>query len=481
MQEIRKTKIVATLGPASNSREVIAELVSAGLNVARLNFSHGTTESHGALLKVIREESLRLGQVVGVLQDLSGPKLRIGEITGDSIQLVPSQRVRIYHARDLENSVFNNTDGWSGVALTVSAFNPQDSIHEDDRILLADGRVELVCREVCKSCIEAEVVCGGSLRSHAGVNLPDSDLQLAAVTEKDLRDLRWGIEHGVDYVALSYVSSPDDIVKVKEFIAAQEGMCKVIAKIERRAAVERCAEILKVADGIMIARGDLGLEIPLEDVPHVQRELIALARAAGKPVITATQLLLSLVTEVRPTRAEVSDVYTAVMEGTDAVMLSEETAIGRFPVRVLQILNRILRKAEEDIDWKVPNRSDSEQISNIIDSVAYATQQAGDKLGAGAIIVCTESGYSAKLLSYYRARSLVYVWTESLTVAQELSLFWGLNFISNGPHYKTGNQNKEQFQEILSSLWTSEHRPVVVLRGKNICQAEATMEVYTEC
>ena len=411
---LRRTKIVATLGPSSSSPEIFTAMVEAGLNVTRLNFSHGTHESHAALIKMIREKSQSLGTEIGILQDLSGPKIRLGVITerelkiGDVVGLIPGSEER-------DN------------CLPVNYPYLLEDVNVDERILLADGKLELQVIEKNEERILAKILVGGTLSSHKGVNLPNSDLRIKAFTDKDRSDLTFGLEAGVDFVAMSFVRHEDDLSPLREMIARSSRPPLLIAKIEKPQAVKRIKEILKVVDGIMVARGDLGVEMPLEEVPITQKYLIQEARQSGKLVITATQMLGSMVQNPRPTRAEVTDVANAILDGTDAVMLSDETAAGAYPVESVNMLDRVARQAEPMIDYK---RFLLEEIPENLNPVGGAITRAvsllAHDLNAKAIVAATQGGSTARLVSHLRQPTIVIGLTSSQLTQRQLSLSWGV-------------------------------------------------------
>jgi len=374
----RKTKIVATIGPASSSPEVIYELIKAGMNVARLNFSHGTHQEHSMVVEHIRQASLELGVHVALLQDLCGPKVRIGLLENNEVHLVDGESIEL--------KFFDGTTG-NAQTLYVEAFDPAKVMRAGEKALLADGRILLTALEVHKDGVKCRIDAGGSLRSRSGIAVPDSRLNLPCLTEKDLKDLSWGVENEMDYIALSFVSSSRDIVQLKDEIRKRGGDIPVIAKIERAIALDTINEIAEAVDGLMVARGDLGLELPLERVPTAQRLIIETANYHGTPVITATQMLQSMVHEIRPTRAEVSDVSTAVLDGTDAVMLSEETAIGKNPVNVIQVLDRIIQEAENQFQFEsFKPRLKGSDSKTVADAICYAACGAANKVSAAAVV-----------------------------------------------------------------------------------------------
>jgi pyruvate kinase len=332
----RRTKIVCTIGPATSSRPQLRALIEAGMNVARLNFSHGEPAEHVAVIADVRALGRELDVPVAVLQDLAGPKVRIGELPGGSVELEPGGRFTLT-TRSVEGSRERASVSYAGLP---------GAVHAGDTLLLADGAIALRVERVTGEDVECEVIVGGRLGSRKGVNVPSGLPGLPILGDKDLRDLRVGLEHGVDYVGLSFVRSANDVQVARDHMERLGGRAPVIAKIETRAALDRFDEILDAADGIMIARGDLGIETPFARVPIVQKRLIAEANRRAKPAITATQMLFSMVSSPQPTRAEVADVANAVLDGSDAVMLSEETAIGSHPVRAVQVMAEVALETE---------------------------------------------------------------------------------------------------------------------------------------
>ena len=417
----RKTKIVATLGPASASPETIREMIKAGMNVVRLNFSHGSHEEHTRTLELVRAQAKELGRPIGVFQDLCGPKVRIGPVENGEIHLDTGKTILLKH--------FSGKDAvGSPDTLYVEAFDPVKVIQPGEKALLADGRIALIAARVLKDAVECSIAAGGPLRSRSGIAVPDSLLDLPALTEKDKRDIAWAAANKVDYVALSFVGSEDDIRLTRATLAGCGAPdIPVIAKIERAKSLDHISSIVEAADAVMVARGDLGLELPLAKVPAIQRLIIHTANACGTPVITATQMLSSMVHEIRPTRAEVSDVSTAVRDGTDAVMLSEETAIGDYPVEAVRTLAQIVEEAEDELSYErtgiAPKRSGS---SSVADAVCFAACNAGDKLSASAMIACTLSGFTARLMSKYRPLEPLFGVTPDPKSLAHMSLYWGV-------------------------------------------------------
>jgi pyruvate kinase len=412
----RKTKIVCTLGPATESADGIASLIEAGMDVVRLNFSHGDRQDHREKIRRIRDVAASSGREIGILQDLGGPKIRLGELPEEGVHLEAGSTVAL------------GVDGQTvdGV-LPVSYPYLLDDVGVGEPILLADGLAELEVLELEKDRLLCRVVIGGTVTSRKGVNLPQANLRVAAFTEKDRADLEVGLEEGVDFVALSFVRHEDDLAPVRERLSQHEKPPMLIAKIEKPQAVERLQPILGVVDGVMVARGDLGVEMPPEKVPMIQKEIIAAARRAGRPVITATQMLRSMVDSPRPLRAEASDVANAVLDGTDAVMLSEETAIGKYPKEAVRVLDRVAREAEPRIDhMDMLTDSLSPAVPDLTGAISRATCELAASIGATVIVTTTTSGDTARLVARHRPSAPILGMTTSAEVARQLSLSWGV-------------------------------------------------------
>jgi pyruvate kinase len=412
----RKTKIVCTLGPATESVEGIASLIEAGMDVVRLNFSHGNREDHRENICRIRDVAASAGREVGILQDLGGPKIRLGELPGEGVRLEAGATVSLGIDGQTEEGV-----------LPVSYPHLLEDVGVGEPILLADGLAELEVLELEKDRLLCRVVIGGTVTSRKGVNLPQANLRVAAFTEKDRADLEIGLEEGVDFVALSFVRHEDDLTPVRERISQNEHPPMLIAKIEKPQAVDRLQPILRVVDGVMVARGDLGVEMPPEKVPMIQKEIIAAARRAGRPVITATQMLRSMVDSPRPLRAEASDVANAVLDGTDAVMLSEETAIGSYPAEAVRVLDRVAREAEPRIDRAAMlTDSLSPAVPDLTGAISRAACELAASIDATAIVTTTTSGDTARLVARHRPAAPILAMTTSAEVARQLSLSWGV-------------------------------------------------------
>ena len=414
---MRRTKIVATLGPASSSPDMLTRLIESGVNVFRLNFSHGTHETHAGVYRLVREAAARSGCIVAVMQDLSGPKIRTTRLEGGTpLPLEPGSELRIRGGEE---------PGRAGLIFTPYAELIR-SARPGDRLLLDDGRIELRVTRALDEELLTTVVNGGSLGQNKGINAPGVTLPASAVTEKDAQDLRFGLELGVDYIALSFVQTADDLVRARQIMDEAGKRVPLIAKIERPAALQNLPAILELAQGVMVARGDLGLEMPLEQVPRVQKEVIRAARAAGRPVIVATQVLESMRVDPRPTRAEVSDAANAVGEGADAIMLAGETAMGAWPVKTVQTLATIIVEAERS--------PSAEHVRPLVDPTGSvhgrALCEAAVTLAttgrADAIVAVTREGKTARLLSALRPEIRVIAATASETVAGTLALMRGI-------------------------------------------------------
>ena len=418
----RKAKIVATIGPASNSEEVLEELIVAGMNVARLNFSHGTHEAHAANIETIRNLSKKLGRSVGILQDLQGPKIRTGRLDMP-IQLVSGEQVCFY----AEGS---KIPGRSDKAIPVDFRELFETVHAGDPMLLDDGRLTMRVLSVHEHSLQAEVVVGGLLTSHKGINLPGVRIRISGYTEKDKVDLQFGVEHSVDAVAVSFVRTPEDVIEVRE---EMERFAKgypapmLIAKLERPEAIENLDEILAVVDGVMVARGDLGVEMPPERVPVLQKMIIEKASAKAKIVITATQMLESMIHNPLPTRTEASDIANAIFDGTDAVMLSAESAAGEYPVQSVKMMERIILEAESHSEtWgRVMERRIGLGESDAASMSRAARELANDK-DVAAVAVFTSQGSTAWLVSKIRPAKRILGFTPVEMTYRKMAFLWGV-------------------------------------------------------
>ncbi len=413
----KRTKIVATLGPASTSEKIIEKLATAGVNAFRLNFSHGTHESHGEAIQLIKKVRNKLNLPVAILQDLSGPKIRVGNICDPPLELSEGDEV-------IFDTQISKSEG-RRLPVTYPGF--ARDVKVGGQLLLADGDIELVIKQADKTVVRCTVITGGALTSHKGINYPEGSFNLPAVTEKDKADLQFGLEMDVDFVALSFVRTAKDISVAREMIDAANSKAQIIAKIEKHEAINNFFEILKVVDGVMVARGDLGVEIPLERVPIAQKKIIKIANIYGKPVITATQMLRSMVDSPRPTRAEVTDVANAILDGTDAVMLSEETASGNFPVLAVEMMARIAAQIEENYNFynSVLEHPTDAQFG-IAEAISHSATQLARELHTDLILCPTNSGFTAKMMSRFRPEAWILGLTPSEKTFYQLALIWGV-------------------------------------------------------
>jgi pyruvate kinase len=419
MKPMRKAKIVCTIGPASRSPEVLERLIRSGMNAARLNFSHGSPESHAEAIRSIRAAADRLRVPVAIIQDLQGPRIRVGEVSGGSIAVVPGQRVEL--------TVESAAASRGVVSIPVTYPNLPHDVKVGARVLIDDGLIELVVERVADHAVGCRVETGGEIKSHKGMNLPETKISAPTLTDKDREDLRFGIEHQVDYVALSFVRGPDDVAGARKVIAEYGGEVAIIAKIERPEALQRLELLLEEADGIMIARGDLGVEMGPEAVPVLQKRMIAEANRRRRLVITATQMLESMTHNPRPTRAEASDVANAVFDGTDAVMLSAETAIGRYPEEAVRVMDRIVRAAEEAKGPGLVRRAEpGHRPVSFPEAICASASSAAAATMATALVTFSESGATACLMAKQRPGAPIIAFTPFEHVRRRMAIFWGV-------------------------------------------------------
>ncbi|KZE08935.1 pyruvate kinase [Priestia aryabhattai] len=417
---MRKTKIVCTIGPASESVEKLVELINSGLNVCRLNFSHGDFEEHGARIVNIREAAKQTGKTVGILLDTKGPEIRTNTMENGAIELEEGAEIIVSMTE-----VVGTTEKFS-----ITYPGLIDDVHVGSKILLDDGLIGLEVLDVNKTDgeIKTKVLNPGTLKNKKGVNVPNVSVNLPGITEKDANDIVFGIEQGIDFIAASFVRRASDVLEIRELLEKHNAAhIQIISKIENQEGVDNIKEILEVSDGLMVARGDLGVEIPAEEVPLVQKDLIKQCNALGKPVITATQMLDSMQRNPRPTRAEASDVANAIFDGTDAIMLSGETAAGSYPVEAVQTMHSIASRAEQALNYSEILQQRSKQVGpSITDAIGQSVVHTALNLNASAIVAPTESGYTAKIVSKYRPQSPIVAVAANDSVARRLSLVWGV-------------------------------------------------------
>ena len=413
---MRRTKIVCTLGPTSEEKAVIVSLVRAGMNVARLNMSHSTHQMHEKSIALIREIANELNTPIGILADLQGPKIRVGTLK-EKVILESGQQF-ILTTRDVPGNA---------IAVSVSLKDLPESVHKGQVILLDDGLLELVVDEVQNTDIYTTVVRGGELKDHKGINLPNASVKTSSITQKDISDLEFAIKHDVDMVALSFVRSAQDVVQLRSIMEEFGGSIPIISKIEKHEAVTNIDDIIAASYGIMVARGDLGIEIPIEQVPIVQKMIIEKCNQQAKPVITATQMLDSMIRNPIPTRAEATDVANAVFDGTDALMLSGETAFGQYPVEAVATMAKIAQYAEDSIMYKAIMEERKIYTRSIItDAIAFSASESAKTLEADCIITATQSGYTARKISKYKPRIPVLAVTTNKKVMNQLALSYGV-------------------------------------------------------
>ncbi len=434
-----RTKIVATIGPASNSPEVIKQLIEAGLNVARLNFSHGSYEDHAHTVSLLRSISEELNTPITILQDLQGPKIRISQLPNGAITLEAGANITLIPLADDVHQ-----PGTVGIDYPYLA----EEAKPGTQILLDDGLLELEVESVEGNAVICKVITGGLLKSRKGVNLPNLNLRLPSLTEKDKQDLEFGLSHGVDWISLSFVRSAEDIISLKSLLNEKDTDVPVIAKIEKPQAIANLEAIVAECDGLMVARGDLGVEMSPEKVPMLQKRIIQMCNKKGIPVITATQMLESMIHEPRPTRAEASDVANAIVDGTDAVMLSGESAVGKYPVKAVEIMARIAQDVEKEIqfiNYPPAEKNETHAISealNIIDKI----------LPLRCIAAFTSSGYTARLAASERPKTFVVAFTPNKDVYHRLNLVWGVKPILLNEEVESFEDLVEQAQSYLLKL-----------------------------
>ena len=417
----KKTKIVCTIGPASSSPEVLRALAEAGMNVARINFSHGTHDANGKIIKTIKDLREKTGKNLGILQDLGGPKIRVGQLPQEGVALPEGDTIRL--RSDKEHRAYEE-----GEPIPVNYPALLQDVPERSRVLLDDGLLELKVERHRGGCLECRVLHGGRLYSHKGVNFPDLILSLGAPTEKDLEDLRFGLAQGVDFVALSFVQTAADLEAVREVVNASKSAPGVIAKLERASALQNLDSIIAASDGIMVARGDLGIEADISMIPVYQKTAIRKANLIGVPVITATQMLDSMIRNPLPTRAEVTDVANAIYDGSDAIMLSGETAVGAYPVDSVRMMRRIADHVEENLglDRGWVRAEEQQSVYSTQLAVAHSVCQTAERLNARCIVAQTISGTTARLISMYRPCTPILALTPEEATFHQLSLVWGI-------------------------------------------------------
>ncbi|MCF7804342.1 MAG: pyruvate kinase [Candidatus Marinimicrobia bacterium] len=414
LDNFAKTKIIATVGPASTDEKVLREMIRHGVDVIRINSAHGSQKTHEQMIEMVRAFEEEEGKPLSILYDLAGPKIRLGELPDDGIMLEDGTVLTLEEG----------TDGPEALPVECPAF--ASMLEPGKRIFINDGAIQLTVIDIAGKKVKARVDTGGLVTSRKGVNLPDTDIDLPALSKDDKANLRFGLHAGVDWFALSFVREAENIKSVYE-VMREEGICKpIVAKIETPQAIREIDEIIEAFQGVMVARGDLGVELPIENVPHLQKQLIQKCNQAGKPVITATQMLESMIENNRPTRAEAADVANAIYDGTDCVMLSGETAVGKYPVVAVDMMNSIILSTEREINYS-QRRYPTDYMKSIADSVSHAVFQAAIDVRAKAIVTFTQSGSTARMVSKYRPPAPIYALTPSVDIQRQLNLVWGVH------------------------------------------------------
>jgi pyruvate kinase len=440
----KKTKILATIGPASNNYEMIKSLAAAGANVFRLNFSHGSHEVHQEVIRIIRQVNQELNCHLGILQDLQGPKIRVGEVENNGVEIKPGDKITITN---------DPVVGTASLVSTVYQNLPQDVVH-GDRILIDDGNLEVVVDSTDGKNVNCTVIHGGILKSRKGINLPNTKVSAPSLTEKDIEDLHFGLEQDVDWIALSFVRSAEDITDLRRRIHAAGKHCKIVAKIEKPEALENIDSIIEATDAIMVARGDLGVEVPMEIVPLWQKKMVEKCKLACKPVIIATQMMESMIQNPRPTRAETNDVANAVLDGADAVMLSAETASGKYPVNAVKAMTSIIMYLENNAEiyhnlYKIPE----EEATFLSDNLILMAARLSRNVKAKAIVGITSSGFTGFKLASHRPLANIFVFTRNQKLLTQMALVWGVRAY----HYHSQVSTDATFEDIESTLKKDGH------------------------
>lgn len=469
-----KTKIVCTLGPATKSAEMVTAMVRTGMDVARVNLSHGTYAEHATMLRHLRRARKISGEPVSVILDLQGPKIRIGDLRKDSIALRQNQRLTI---------TTKELAGDEHILSTTYKHLPHD-VHPGNRILLDDGKIELKVVSVKGNEVTFRVVIGGILTPHKGMNLPGIALSAPSLTEKDKKDLLFGFSHDIDFVALSFVRKASDIVVLRDFIIEHGPTSRkipVIAKIEMAEAITNIEEILQEADAVMVARGDLGVELPTEDVPLLQKMIVRRCNELGKPVIIATQMLESMINSPSPTRAEASDVANAVIDGTDAVMLSGETSVGKYPIRAIEVMDRIIRKTQDQIAQQQHYNPDWIPSTHEYDPLSRSACLLADQLKASTIVVLTHSGTTAAHVAKFRPRARIIAVTEREKIMRRLNLIWGIRgFIVEDLKKDTDKTFKAIQHRLLQERYVKRGETVVMMAGLPLFEGHPTNTIRVD-
>ena len=459
--KMRRTKIVCTIGPASASENILKQLIQTGMNVARLNFSHGDYAFHRRIIRMIRRLERELDRPIAILQDLPGPKIRIGAMEGNHVR-VRSRQPLVLTTRE----VVGNEE-----MISVNYRGLTTSVKKGDPILLGDGEIELEVVKVGKQTVTCRVVVGGILGSHKGIHFPQSSLNIRALTTRDKRDLAFGVEHKVDMIALSFVRNSADIVYARREMKKRGASVPIIAKIEKHEALDHIDDILEEVDGIMVARGDLGLEIAPEKIPAMQKMMIRKANVLGKPVITATQMLRSMVQNPRPTRAEVADIANAVLDGTDALMLSEESAVGDYPVQAVRTMAKVAEETEQILE---PRYQFAGRKKSIPEAISFAAISLARDLQVAAFLIPTSSGSTARMIARYRPQHPIIAFTPERPTLKTLCLVWGVHPVAVPAFHSTDAMLRDAQKKALKLGFVKRGDLVAITAGLPLQQAGTT-------
>ncbi|MBA4495284.1 pyruvate kinase [Paenactinomyces guangxiensis] len=462
---LRKTKIVCTIGPASEDVETLKQLIEHGMNVARLNFSHGSHQEHGARIQNIRQAAWETGKTISILLDTKGPEIRTGDLKDPSVDLVAGQQITLTTEQIL---------GDAG-RISVSYTGLPGDVYPGATILIDDGLIGLTVERIEGTEIICKIANGGTLKSRKGVNIPGVQINLPGITEKDAQDILFGIEQGVDFIAASFVRKPQDVLEIRKLLEEHQSDIQIISKIENEEGIDNLEAILEVSDGLMVARGDLGVEIPAEEVPLVQKETIKKCNRLGKPVITATQMLDSMQRNPRPTRAEASDVANAIFDGTDAIMLSGETAAGKYPVEAVSTMARIALHTETALGYHELLKQRAREIGNsITDSISQAVVHTAHHLDCTAILTATERGYTARMVSKYRPKAPIVAVTPNERVLRKLTLVWGVYPVMGGRAVTTDEMFQTAISASLANQFVSQGDLVIITAGVPVGESGTT-------
>ena len=467
----KRTKIVCTLGPASEKEETLKALIQNGLNVCRMNFSHGSHEEHKVRMDLVKKVREELGQPTAILLDTKGPEIRTGQFDAPEVLLEEGQTFTIT-MKDVMGSKEMCTVSYKGLA---------EDVEPGNTILIDDGLVGLTVKEVNNDDIVCVVENSGIVKNHKGVNVPGVKVNLPAITEKDRSDIEFGIEQGIDFIAASFVRKVSDVLAIREILEENNATdIKIISKIENQEGVDNLDEIIAVSDGIMVARGDLGVEIPTEEIPIVQKNMINKCNKAGKPVITATQMLDSMMRNPRPTRAEVTDVANAIYDGTDAIMLSGETAAGKYPVEAVKTMAIIAKRTEETIDYNTKLREKALEATNVTDAISYSTCATAIDLNAKAILSSTSSGHTARMVSKFRPECPIVAITDNERVMRQLSLTWGALPVITTSGKNTDEVINNAINAAKEKQYIAENDLVVITAGVPVATSGTTNLIKVE-